>query len=1132
MKFKIYTKGIFLLDLFFKNLKNRILFGILCCLLAINPIEAYSQPQSTITFQLKGVTLDVVLKEIEKQSGYSFFYNQNDLNLKVKSDYTVVNKNVESALKIVLKNQSIDYTITDKHIVLKKSQAPKPAPQEHTKSVIKDTRVSGIVTDAKGEALIGATIMVKNTTTGVLTDVSGMFSINALPENILVVSYMSYLTKEVPVVSLSTFHNIQLDEDTKKLEEIVVVGYGSQRKISTIGAQSGIKNVAELKQPVSNMASVLAGRVSGVITRQNNGEAGKDDNTDIWIRGVSTTTSSKPLVLIDGVERSFNSVNPEDIESFQILKDASATAVYGVKGANGVILITTKKGIKGKPRINADFSTGITNFTKVPELADGVTYMQMANEASLTRGGTPLYNENSIRNTAYGNDPYLYPNTNWMNEIFSDFGNNKKLNLNVNGGSDFSQYYVSLGYYNEKGLYKTVADEQYDGKMNYDRFNFVSNLTMQVTKTTEVDLGIIGDVSTYVTPYKSAADVFQMIMKAYPTLYPVTYPNGELPYTKNGGEVLNPYGMIHRMGYNERNTSEVRSSLILRQNLSFILPGLTFKGLFAYDTYIRSDLERKNLTPITYFAIGRDADNNLLINKTDELNGKTSLDFSKNLWGHRQYYIEGSFSYNQTFGTDHKVSGLFLYNQTDYSNITANNLNESLPYRNLGIAGRGTYSYGDRYFTEFNFGYNGSENFAPGNRFGFFPSFGLAWVASNESFFEAIQESVQYLKIRGSWGTAGNSNLNSKRRFAYMDIVGSGNGGYTFGSNRDNSFAGKDFSDFGVNVTWETSTKKNIGIDFNTWKNDLSIQLDVFHELRENIFIQRAAVPSYIGLYSQMLGNFGVVENQGFEATADLTKKIGDLTLIFKGNFSYSKNKVIEDDTPDKPYSHLETRGRSLNSTVGYICDGFYTQDEIDNPEVAKPGGVYQAGDLKYRDLNLDGFIDGNDKTEIGYPTIPRIVYGFGTTLSYKNFSFGAFFQGVGQIDILVSSSSFIPFRDASSKGNLFANITDRWTEENPSQEVFWPRLAYGANINENYATSTHWQKSGSYLRLKTLDFGYTFPSELTKNFGVDNLKLYFLGYNLLTFTGFDMWDVELGGGSGTAYPNVRTYSVGLSLSF
>lgn len=992
-------------------------------------------------------------------------------------------------------------------------------------------RLMGHVIDTNKEPMVGVSIMIVGTSQGTTTNIDGNYVISVSSDAILKFTFIGYEDEEIKVDGRTTI-DVTMKETKQVLDEVVAVGYGSQKKISIIGSQSGIKDVKELQQPVANLASVLAGRISGVITRQVNGEAGKDDNTDIWIRGVSTTTNSSPLVLVDGVERSFNSINPEDIESFQILKDASATAIYGVKGANGVILITTKKGTKGKPRIKTEFTTGVTNFTKVPQLADGVTYMQMANEASMTRGGSPIYSESTIHNTAYGIDKYLYPNTNWMKEIFSDYGYNSKFNANINGGSEFSQYYVSLGYYNERGLYKTASDEQYSGKMNYDRFNFVSNLTMQATKTTELDLGVIGEISTYVTPYESAADVFKMIMRAYPTLYPVIYPDGELPYTRNGGEVLNPYGMIHRMGYNERNTSEVRSNLTLKQDLGMLLKGLEFKGLFAYDSYIRSDLQRKNTTPLTYYATGRDDNDELILTRTDNLNGTTYLGFGKNLWGHRQYYLEGSLSYNQTFGSSHRVSGLLLYNQTDYSNITASNLNESLPYRSMGLAGRATYSYKDKYFTEFNFGYNGSENFDPENRFGFFPSVGAGWIPSSESFWKSIEPYIQYLKLRASWGTAGNSNLNANRRFAYMDVVGSGNGGYTYGKDRNNSFSGIDFSDYGVKVTWETSIKKNIGLDFNTWNNDLSVQIDFFHERRENIFLSRAGVPDYIGIVSQILGNLGIVENKGFETSLDLTKKIGDVTLMFKGNFSYSKNKIIEDDTPEKPYSWLETRGRSLNTYEGYICDGFYTQEEIDDPNVAKPGGVYQAGDLKYRDLNGDGTIDGNDKTAIGYPTVPEIVYGLGTTLSYKQFSLGIFFQGVAHTSILISSSDFIPFRDASAKGNLFANITDRWTEENPSQDAFWPRLAYGANINENYATSTHWLQSGAYLRLKTLDFGYTIPSEYSKKYGVQDVRLFFLGYNLLTFTGFDMWDVELGSGSGTAYPNIRTYSVGLSLSF
>lgn len=997
-------------------------------------------------------------------------------------------------------------------------------------------RVIGTVSDGDGEPMIGASVIAKGGTIGVVTDIDGNYLITVDSKDVLVFSYIGCHTQEIEVNGRTNI-DVVMQADDQKLDEVVVVGYGTARKISTIGAQSGVKFTEELKQPVATLSSALAGRVSGVIGMQRSGEAGQDDNTQVWIRGVSTTTATTPLVLVDGVERSWTNIDPEDIESFQVLKDASATAVYGVKGANGVILIQTKKGVVGKPRIKAEVNYGVTNFTRVPELADGVTYLQMANEASVNKTGSPIYSQDVIAATASGSDPYLYPNVNWMKTIFKDYGHNFRANLNMNGGSEFAQYYFSLGYYNEGGLYKENDAEKYDGSMTFNRINFVSNISMQPTKTTTVDFGVKGEISDYNTPYYSASDVFKMILRAYPTLYPVTYEDFKTPYKNNGGGVINPYAMIHRMGTNKRNTSETRADLNVRQKLDFWVPGLEARVLLAYDFYMRNDIQRPGTNPITYEASGRDANGQLILDRTDKMSGTDIWGYNKQQWGHRQYYLEAALNYNATIGV-HRVSAMGLYNMTDYSNVTAGTLTHAMPFRSMGIAGRATYSYDDRYFFEGNFGYNGAENFAPGKRFGFFPSFGAAWVPTNESFFPQ-NEVLNFLKFRFSWGKAGNSMLDtqprgeSNERFVYLSTVGGGSG-YTYGDIRQTSYGGKSVGKLGVDVTWETSTKYNFGMDMYLLNSSLNLQFDVFKEHRENIFLQRAAVPDFIGITTLPYGNLGVIDNKGFEVTLDYTKNIGDLGIMLRGNFSFNKNTIVDDDTPDKPYEWLNSRGHSLNTYFGYVCDGFYTDEDIADATVPKIKGVaMQPGDLKYRDLNGDGVIDAYDKCYIGKPTVPRVVYGFGATFTYKNFYLGAFFQGVNQCNITLSASSFKPFSDGSAKGNLYSTIVNRWTPENPRQDAEWPRLDYGMSSNtENYATSTFWLRDGSYLRLKTLDFGYNLPSSFLSRLKINNARVYLQAYNLLTFTSFKMWDVELGAGDGTKYPNTRSYNVGLSFSF
>ncbi len=1001
----------------------------------------------------------------------------------------------------------------------------------------KDLRIVGIVSDNKGQPVIGGNVKVKGTTQLAITDVNGNYVINAPGNGMLVFSYIGYKTKEEKINNRSNI-DIKLEDDNAKIDEVEVIAYGTSRKISTIGAQSGVKFTGELKQPVATLSSVLAGRIAGVIGLQRSGEAGKDDNTQIWIRGVSTTTSTTPLVLVDGVERSWTNLDPEDIESFQVLKDASATAVYGVKGANGVILITTKKGFKGKPYIKFEVNHGITSFTRVPKLADGITYMQMANEASINKTGVPIYSEDVIKATYNQTDPLLYPNVNWMKEIFKNTSQNTRANMNMVGGSEFAQYYFSLGFYNEGGLYRIHSDEKYNGHMNFNRINFVSNLTMQPTKTTNVDFGVKGEISDYATPYYSASDIFSMIMRAYPTLYPTSYDDYKIPYKNNGGGVTNPYAMVYRMGSNKRNTSETRVDLNIKQDLNFLLNGLSAHVLLAYDFYMRNDLQRPGTNPITYQAIGRDLETDeLILDRTDNMSGSETWGYNKQQWGHRQYYLESAVNYSNIFAEKHRVSAMFLYNMTDYSNVTAGTLYHAMPFRSLGIAGRGTYSYNDQYFFEANFGYNGAENFAPGHRFGFFPSFGAAWVPSNEKFYPK-KAFVNFLKLRTSWGQAGNSTLDnaargeSNARFVYMSTIDSGSG-YVFGDQRQNSFGGTVIGSQGVNVTWETSSKTNMGIDAKMWNDAVNLQIDLFKERRKNIFTQRQAVPDFVGITTLPYGNLGIVENNGYEITLEYAKKIGDFDVMFRGNYSYNKNKIIKDDTPIKPYSWLNSQGHSLNTYFGYICDGIYTQADIDNPNVSKLKGIKtQAGDLKYRDLNEDGAIDAYDKTYIGNPTVPHVVYGLGWTIGWRHLTLGAFFQGVAQNNISLSASSFIPFANASAKGNLYENIVDRWSSDNPNPSAKWPRLDYGMSSNtENYATSTFWLRDASYIRLKTLDISYDIPKDIVKRWGLRGMRIYLQGYNILTFSAFKMWDVELGAGDGTAYPNVKSYNIGLSFS-
>ncbi len=991
-------------------------------------------------------------------------------------------------------------------------------------------KVKGKVMDSKKETIIGANVLIKGTTIGTITDIDGNFTLDANIGSVLTITYLGYVPLEVSIKDANPL-TIVMEENAKVLEEVVVVGYGTQKKISSIGAQSGLKIVSDLKQPVSNLSTILSGRISGIVGVQRSGEPGRED-ASIWVRGIATMTGSSPLVLVDGVERSFTDLNPEDIETFSVLKDASATAVYGVRGANGVVIVTTKNGQIGKPRVSVEYNEGVTQFTQLPELADGITYMRVANEALTTRGDKPHFSEETIYRTMMGEDPYLYPNVDWHDQIYKDFGHNRRVSVNVNGGSDHVQYYVSLSYYQETGLFKANALETFDSQQKNIRYNFNSSLNMDITSTTKLKLNVKGNMNDRNYPWYSSQDMFSLVYNMPPTQMPVVYPDGKIPFISSGGGLMNPWAELTKKGYKSYNSSKIMSDLRLTQKLDFLTKGLSATAMFAYDTENKTYLGREGFYT-AFWANERDA-NGELIYVQQGATAQTSLNYSRNTDAlDRKYYLEASLNYSRIFDEKHNVTGLLLYNQSDRTNMNAGNLVASFPYRSLGIAGRATYGYKDLYMAEFNFGYNGAEQFHPDKRFGFFPSYGVGWVASNEKFFEPAKKYIQLLKFRGSYGKVGNSNINinnSEIRFAYLDEMGN-TGSYSFGKSRDNSYTGIDVSKYGVDVSWETSTKANLGVDLQLLDGSLSLTFDVFKEKRDNIFLNRASVPESIGLRANVVGNLGKTENKGFETSLDYSNRIGKVDLSIKGNFTFNKNKVIEDDSPIKPYPWMDSRGHNIGQRFGYICDGFYTQEEIDDPNVAKTAEKVMAGDLKYRDLNEDGVIDDYDKTAIGNNDIPKIVYGFGITGGWKGFTAGIFFQGAAECNIMISGSSFAPFVNSLSKGNVFSNIDDRWTEDNPRQDAFYPRLAMG-NINQNYAASNHWLMNSSYLRLKTIDFGYTFPKEWTKKAGVSNVRLFVLANNVWTYSPFKLWDPELGDGTGTKYPNISTYSLGLSFQF
>ena len=775
----------------------------------IRPVSAQTaEAAKTITLNVQNRPIKEVLTLIERQSDYIFVYYDNILDIHRKVTLKVTNQPISAVLKQLFAGTDNTWKLSGRQIVIGRSVTAAAATPR------KITRITGVVRDQNNDPLIGVTIRIKaRPNIGTATDINGKYLLDVYPDEVLEFSYVGYKSQDVSVAGQEIVDVVMLQNDAI-LDAVEVVGYGVQKKISVIGSQQTIAT-KELKVPVANLTQGLAGRVSGLVSVQRTSEPGFDD-ANIYIRGISTLTASMsaPLTLVDGVPRSFSNVDPEDIESFSILKDASATAVYGVRGANGVIIINTKSGLKGRPKFSVRYTEGLTKPTKITDFADGATYMEMSNEASLTRGGGKLYSQEIIDKTRRGEDPYLYPDVDWMKQILRNFSRNRSANVNVQGGSDKAVYYIGLAYYDENGMYKDTKLADYNSNTFYRRYNVTSNLTLNPFRTTEIKLGIQGYLANANYPASSQASIFESAYFTPPTYIAPLYPDGKLG-AFSGGDI-NPVAQLGATGYANQWRSQVYSNLRITQQ---IYKGLSVSGMFSFDTYNYTS-NRFTKTPNTYHATGRDANGNLLYEQTRQ--GTENLAYSLSAKGNRAIYLEAAVNYRNTFGR-HTVSGMMLFNQSDEINTKATNVEEALPYRFRGLAGRFTYSFDDRYFGEFNFGYNGSENFAPKNRYGFFPSVGLGWVISNEPFFRGATEVIQYLKLRGTWGRVGNSQI-SGRRFAYLATVKDTNDtSYQFGKNMDQTYGTTAIDEYAVDVTWEIADKTNIGLDMRLLNNKFNL---------------------------------------------------------------------------------------------------------------------------------------------------------------------------------------------------------------------------------------------------------------------------------------------------------------------
>ena len=1135
--------------------KSKVLGLFLCFLLlgidySFASYNNYSQFK-TLSVSMSNSTLREVLKTIEKSSQFVFFYLDDAVNLERKVSIDSKNKNIEEILSELFEGTSCTYRISDRQIFIS-GKAPASTEQQQNKR-----KISGRVTDIKGEPLIGVNVTVDGDANGSITNMDGLYEIFVTKKSVVLkFTYIGFKTSEIRTNASTNIYDVTLEEQVNELEETVIVGYGTQRKISNIGAQSSMK-MEDIKTPSASLTTTLAGRLAGVVAVQRTGEPGKDA-ADIWIRGISTPNTSSPLVLVDGVERSFNDIDPEDIESLTTLKDASATAVYGVRGANGVILIKTKPGKVGKPTVSADYYESFTRFTKMVDLADGITYMNAANEAMRNDGIATKYTEDQIRNTIAGKDPYLYPNVDWLKEIFNDWGHNRRVNVNVRGGSEKVAYYASVSYFNETGM--TVTDKNidtYDSKMKYSRYNFTTNLNIDVTPTTKVEIGAQGYMGEGNYPALSSADLYNAAMSISPVEYPkMFFVNGEafVPGTSTNNNFNNPYSQATRRGYDNLTKNQIYSNLRVTQDLDMLTKGLKLTAMYAFDVYNEIHVHQDRAESTYNFldtSVPYDMNGQPILQRIYE--GSNVLSYKQETSGNKKTYLEASLNYDRTFNDDHRVSALFLFNQQSKLLYPKGTLEDAIPYRMMGIAGRATYSWKDRYFAEFNIGYNGAENFSPKHRFGTFPAFGVGWVVSNEKFWQPLSKAVSFLKIRYTDGKVGNSEV-SDRRFMYLDqMKENGDYGYKFGPN-GTKWSGYETVNMAVDLIWEESRKQDLGIDLKLFNDDLSIVFDLFKERRENILLKREhSIPSFLGYNtSAPYGNIGIIENKGFDGTIEYNKRINkDWVIALRGNVTFNKDKWIQGELPEQKYEWMNQYGHNINGVKGYVAEGLFTQTEIDDmarweslsdankaitpKPFASQFGTVKAGDIKYKDLNNDGQIDAYDQTYISRGDVPTTVYGFGFTVGWKDLSVGMMFQGVAGAERVLNGSSVNPFNGGGGSGNLYSNIGDRWTEENPDQNAFYPRLSYGSettsNIN-NFQKSTWWVRNMNFLRLKTLQISYNLPKPWVNKVHLKNAAVYVMGTNLFTLSRFKLWDPELNTDNGASYPNTTSYSVGINFTF
>ncbi len=1137
------------------------------CSLYASDLKGQDYLNKPVSVTVSNMEIKKIISAIEAQANVKFVYSPKAIQASRKVSVTVSNQRLGDFLNDIFRSLEIGYTPTDDQIILFSTSHIKPVPLTETAESATnlvagktaDIVITGTVKDAKGDPLVKVSITEKGTRNVVLTDENGNFKINVKSEqSVLQLSAVGYLPSDIAVGNRRSLDNIVMVLSNKDMEDVIVVGYGRQKKATSTGAQSSIDGKTLLKSPVANVSNSLVGRVTGVTAIQASGEPGADQST-IRIRGVGTFAGSQdPLVLVDGIQvPNYNNIDPNEIENITILKDASSTAVYGIRGANGVIIITTKSGTIGPPSVGYSYNYASNSFTDIRKSMSSYDYANSFNQALFndayitnSQGSfIPRFNEEALAKYKSGEDPIFFPDVNWFDLVYKKSSAQQQHNLNIRGGTDKAKYFISAGFFDQQGLFNnTKLVEGYDAQIKFRRYNFRSNLDFNVTKRLKVAVKL--STQTEVRSGTNIADtrtIIDNILRASPLSAPGIVDGKLVLLSTNAGE--NPLFSLFNTGFRTSYRNFLNGSVRVDHNLDFITKGLTTHGEIAYQNFNASQTTYLR-QPVLYRALrGADGKSAVIVPLGDEqVLGSFAVTPNKNT----RLTAEFALDYKRDFN-GHTISGLVLYNQiraTDptYFLLVANTYQS--------VVGRATYDFRRRYLAEVNIAYNGSENFAPGNRFGVFPSYSAGWVPTEEAFFPK-NKTISFLKFRGSYGEVGNDQigsgiagvdfLQSANRFLYLPNSFSRTGGY---------FTGLNLSGYGLIggaaglregrsnnplLTWERAIKSNIGFEATLLNEKVSITFDLFKEKRDNILATVNMVGGLLGNQGAPK-NFGKMENKGYEIDLGYNDKINAFSYFAKANVSFARNKIIERDEIPRPNAYRRETGNRFGQNFGLVADGFFNSwEEVNDgnrPKIDVQNNRLQPGDVKFRDINGDGIVNIDDEVPLGYSSIPEFVYGFSLGASYKGFDVSVLFQGVENVSLEYTRRTTQAFHDAIPS-TAVETLLESWTPERYAQglPIKFPRFAVGnfTTDKNNYRKSSLFVVDASYLRFKNMEVGYTITPAIFRRIGIKSTRIYVNGNNLLTWTKvvkgldpenpFTPTNLE-------PYPLVKTINFGANLNF